>query len=190
MLTGLDRGRGSVWVGGVCWQDDARGVFVPVHRRSVGHVFQDHALFRHLSVRENLEYGRRRQHGPRQVDFAHVLALLGIEHLLDRRPDGLSGGERQRVGIAQMVLREPRVLFMDEPLASLDGARKAEILPFLDRLRDVLSIPLVYVSHAIEEVSWLADHLVLLEAGRVAASQSMADVSGLASRIELVPAWY
>jgi molybdate transport system ATP-binding protein len=170
LLAGLERGEGVVRVLGECWQDDARGIFVPVHRRSVGYVFQDHALFPHLSVRNNLEYGRKRSRGATRIDRETVIALLGIASILDRRPDRLSGGERQRVAVAQALLAQPRLLLMDEPLAALDAARKSEILPYLERLRDDLSIPIVYVSHIIEEVARLADHLVLLDAGRVAAS--------------------
>ncbi len=170
LLAGLDRGQGVVQVLGEPWQDDARGLFVPVHRRSVGCVFQEHALLPHLSVLGNLEYGRRRSRGPSRIDGEFVLDVLGIGHLLERRPDRLSGGERQRVAIAQALLRQPRVLLMDEPLAALDGARKAEILPYIERLRDELSIPIVYVSHAIDEVARLADQLVLIDAGRIVAS--------------------
>ncbi len=170
LLAGLDRGQGVVVVLGECWQDDARGVFVPVHHRSAGYVFQGHALFPHLTVLGNLEYGRRRSRGPARIDREVVIGMLGIASLLERRPARLSGGERQRVAIAQALLRQPRVLLMDEPLAALDGARKAEILPYVERLRDELSIPIVYVSHAIEEVARLAGHMVLLDGGRVVAS--------------------
>ena len=170
LLAGLERGQGLVQVLGERWQDDERGLFVPVHRRSVGCVFQDHTLFPHLSVLENLEYGRTRSRGPSRIDKEFVVDVLGIGHLLERRPDRLSGGERQRVALAQALLRQPRVLLLDEPLAALDGARKAEILPYIERLRDELSIPIVYVSHAIEEVARLADHLVILDAGRIVAS--------------------
>jgi molybdate transport system ATP-binding protein len=170
LLAGLERGQGRVRVLGEDWQDDARGLFVPVHRRSLGVVFQDHALLSHLSVLENLEYGRRRSRAPERIERELVVDLLGIEPMLSRRPAQLSGGERQRVAMGQALLRQPRVLLMDEPLAALDTARKAEILPYIERLRDELSIPIVYVSHAIDEVARLADHLVLLEAGRVLAS--------------------
>jgi molybdate transport system ATP-binding protein len=176
LLAGLERGRGMVQVGHECWQDDARGIFVPPHRRSVGYVFQDHALFSHLSIRENLDYGRRRHRGPRWLEPASVIDLLGVAHLLERRPDALSGGERQRAAIAQVVLREPRILFMDEPLSSLDRARKIEVLPFLERLCEGLSIPVLYVTHSVEEISRLADRLVILEAGRVAASGSLSEI--------------
>jgi molybdate transport system ATP-binding protein len=171
LLAGLDRGQGVVQVLDEHWQDDPRGVFVPAHRRAVGYVFQDHPLFSHLSVLGNLDYGRRRsQDRAPRIDRDFLVELLGIGSLLERRPDRLSGGERQRVAIAQALLRQPRVLLLDEPLAALDVARKAEILAYIERLRDELSIPIVYVSHAMEEVARLAGHLVLLDAGRVVAS--------------------
>ncbi|HLK41628.1 MAG TPA: molybdenum ABC transporter ATP-binding protein [Polyangiaceae bacterium] len=176
MVSGLDRGRGEVHVLGECWQDDARGVFVPVHRRGVGFVFQDHPLFRHLSVGGNLAYGRRRAAARGRIDPDQVIDRFGVTPLLDRRPDELSGGERQRVAMAQALLAQPRLLLMDEPLAALDARRKAEILPYLERLRDDLSIPVVYVSHVMEEVARLADHIVLLDAGRVVASGAIRDV--------------
>src|SRR6185437_7157009 len=155
---------------GEAWQDDERGVFVPVHRRSVGCVFQAHPLLPHLSVAGNLVYGRKRGGRGGRVDRDLVVGLLGIAPLLDRRVDGLSGGERQRVAMAQAILAAPRVLLLDEPLAALDAARKLEILPYLERLRDELAIPIVFVSHAMDEVARIADHLVLLEGGRVVAS--------------------
>ena len=190
LLAGLDRGAGTVRVLGEAWQDDARGVFVPVHRRSVGYVFQDHALLAHLSVEGNLDYGRKRARaagrivedgaaraaGAGGIDDAAVIGVLGIGALLERRPGGLSGGERQRVAIAQALLAQPRVLFLDEPLAALDAARKLEILPYLERLRDELAIPIVYVSHAMDEVARLADHLVLLDEGRVLAAGPIAEI--------------
>ncbi len=153
------------------WQDDERGVFVPPHRRAVGFVFQDASLFPHLTVRGNLDYaiGRRRSR-PSDDDAHSVTALFDLQPLLDRRPAHLSGGERQRVAIARALLAAPRLLLMDEPLASLDVARKAEILPYLERLRDASSIPIVYVSHSLEEISRLASHLVLLERGEILAS--------------------
>jgi molybdate transport system ATP-binding protein len=190
LLAGLDRGAGTVRVLGEPWQDDARGLFVPVHRRSVGYVFQDHALLAHLSVEGNLDYGRKRARratrvagdgavgapGAGRIDDAAVIGVLGIGALFDRRPGGLSGGERQRVAIAQALLAQPRVLFLDEPLAALDADRKQEILPYLERLRDELAIPIVYVSHAMDEVARLADHLVLLDEGRVVAAGPIAEI--------------
>jgi molybdate transport system ATP-binding protein len=167
VLAGLDRGAGVVDVLGECWQDDARGIFVPVHRRAVGFVFQHHTLFSHLSVAHNLEYAARRARGPARVERDLVIAILAIEPLLDRRPAGLSGGERQRVAIAQALLAQPKLLLVDEPLAALDHARKLEILPLIERVRDELSTPIVYVSHSIDEIARLADHIVILDSGKV-----------------------
>jgi molybdate transport system ATP-binding protein len=170
LLAGLERGAGEVHVLGECWQDDSRGVFVPVHRRSVGCVFQEHALFAHLTVGGNLHYGRARSRGPARIDRDHVVRVLGLAPLLGRSPRGLSGGERQRVAIAQALLAQPKLLLLDEPLAALDGARKAELIEYLERLRAELSIPMVFVSHAIDEVARLADHVVVLDAGQVVGS--------------------
>jgi molybdate transport system ATP-binding protein len=185
LLAGLDRGEGEVQVLDEWWQDDARKLFVPVHRRAVGCVFQEHALFPHLSVLENIEYGHKRSRDPERIDRDFVVTLLGIAPLLERRPDRLSGGERQRVAMAQALLRRPRVLLMDEPLAALDEARKHEILPYIERLRDELSIPIVYVSHSIGELSRLADHLVVLDAGRAVASGPLHQIL---TRLELAQA--
>lgn len=154
---------------------------IPVHKRNVGYVFQDPALFPHLTVRSNIEYGARRATTHR-IDSAPVVDMLGIGDLLDRKPDSLSGGEAQRVAIATALLRSPDLVLMDEPLASLDRNRKDELLPYFDRLHDELSIPVVYVSHDIEEISRLCDHLVLLDAGKVAASGNLFDV---VSRVDI-----
>ena len=167
-IAGLERvPDGRLVIDGEVWQD--QGVFLPTHRRPLGYVFQEASLFPHLSVRANLEYGRRRSAGAGAGDaaFDHIVALLGIGMLLDRRPERLSGGERQRVAIARALLTRPRLLLMDEPLAALDQGRKEEILPYLEQLHAELAIPLLYVSHAPDEVARLADHLVVLEAGRV-----------------------
>lgn len=150
------------------WQDDR--TFVPVHHRAIGYVFQEANLFPHLDVARNLDYGRRRRDRAGLVKFDHLVGLLGIDHLLGRSPATLSGGERQRVAIARALLSAPRLLLMDEPLAALDARRKDEILPYLDRLHPELDIPVVYVSHASNEVARLADHLVLLDRGRVVAA--------------------
>jgi molybdate transport system ATP-binding protein len=158
-----------VVVGGDVWQDSAR--FVPPHQRAVGVVFQDAALFPHLTVRGNLDYGQRRippQQSKPSLDAA--IELLGIGALLDRRPDSLSGGERQRVAIARALAMAPRLLLMDEPLASLDARRRSEVLPFLDTLHRTLELPIVYVTHALAEVTRLADHVVLMDAGRTTAA--------------------
>lgn len=176
-VAGLERcARGRLDVAGEVWQDSAAGIFVPSHKRSLGYVFQDAALFPHLSVRENLAFGRRRTGDATPPDAAAVVALLDIGPLLDRRPDSLSGGEQQRVAIARALLAKPRLLLMDEPLAALDEQRKAEFLPWLETLHDELDIPVLYVSHALPEVARLADHLVLLEQGRVRAEGALAEL--------------
>lgn len=178
LLAGLERpDRGRIAINGMALMDTAARVAVAPHRRRIGLVFQDAHLFPHLSVRANLGYGRWfTPKAERRIGFAPVVEVLGIGHLLDRRPSTLSGGERQRVAIGRALLTSPRLLLMDEPLASLDGARKLEILPFIERLRDEFGIPIVYVSHSVEEVARLASQVVKLENGRVAASGSPADV--------------
>ncbi|AQH03626.1 molybdenum ABC transporter ATP-binding protein (plasmid) [Burkholderia sp. KK1] len=176
-LAGLARPRaGRLVVNGKIWLDTERGVFLPTHKRPLGYVFQEASLFPHLSVKKNLRFGLERvRDAQRRVDLAQAAELLGIGHLLERMPAGLSGGERQRVGIARALLTSPRLLLLDEPLASLDQKRKLEILPYLERLHDELDIPVLYVSHAPEEVARLADHLVLLDGGRALASGPIAD---------------
>lgn len=171
-LAGLERAASAyIEVNGEVWQDSASGFFLPPHRRPIGYVFQEASLFPHLSVRANLEFGWRRvPAAQRKVSLEQACALLGIGHLLERRPATLSGGEAQRVGIARALLSSPRLLLLDEPLAALDGPRKREILPYLEHLHEELQIPLVYVSHAQDEVARLADHLVLLEQGKATAS--------------------
>ena len=171
-VAGLDRAaRGRVVVQGEVWQDDEQALFVPTHRRAIGYVFQEPSLFAHLSVQGNLDFGRRRvPSAQRRVALERAVELLGIAALLPRLPHTLSGGERQRVAIARALASSPRLLLMDEPLAALDAQRKAEVLPYLERLQSELDIPLLYVSHAIDEVARLADHLVLMKAGRVLAS--------------------
>lgn len=183
-LAGLESTRDTaVSVNGVVWQDDARGLSLPTHQRPVGYVFQDGGLFEHMSVQRNLEYGMRRVPAPeRRVSLGQVVDLLGIAPLLGRKPGTLSGGERQRVSIARALAVSPAILLMDEPLAGLDAKRKNEILPYLERLHDDLEIPVIYVSHALDEVARLADHLVLLEEGRVVASGNALD---LLTRLDL-----
>ncbi|MFS2213202.1 molybdenum ABC transporter ATP-binding protein [Telluria sp. Tellsp104] len=187
-IAGLERAPGGlVALGDEVWQDDARGVFVPVHRRAIGYVFQEASLFPHLSVRANLEFGRKRVPvHERRFALEPVTALLGIENLLERRPDGLSGGERQRVAIARALLASPRLLLMDEPLAALDLRRKLEILPYLERMHGELAIPIVYVSHAPDEVARLADHLVLLDDGKAVASGPLSETL---ARVDLPPSF-
>ena len=174
-LAGLERAAGRVALDGEVWQDDARGIFVPTHRRAIGYVIQEAALFPHLDVRGNLDYARRRT-GAARVALDPVVELLGIGALMARRSDTLSGGERQRVAIARALAAAPRLLLMDEPLAALDAARKAEVLPYLERLHRELALPIVYVSHAIDEVARLAHQLVLLERGRIVAAGALCEV--------------
>jgi molybdate transport system ATP-binding protein len=171
MIAGLlkpDRGR-IVIDGEVLFDGDAR-IAVPVWQRRIGYVFQEGRLFPHLSVKHNLTYGRwMGGHATDAVAFAHVVELLDIGALLDRRPGKLSGGERQRVAVGRALLMRPRLLLLDEPLASLDAARKAEILPYLLRLRDEAKVPMVYVSHDAAEVQRIASRVVRLDDGKVAA---------------------
>ena len=168
-VAGLERAHDArVVVGGEVWQDDVARHFVPTHRRALGYVFQEASLFEHLDVSANLRYGMRRsagKQGQRVLDEA--IELLGIGHLLGRRCAGLSGGERQRVAIARALATEPRLLLLDEPLASLDAARRHDILPWLERLRRESQLPMLYVTHSAEELARLADHLVVLERGQV-----------------------
>jgi molybdate transport system ATP-binding protein len=174
--------RGRVTVDGETLVDIERGVFVPKHRRRIGYVFQDSRLFPHLSVRRNLLYGRwfAESSGGAGGDFASVVELLGLGHLLERRPDSLSGGEKQRVAIGRALLAHPRLLLMDEPLASLDEQRRAEILPYIERLRDGAGVPILYVSHSVAEVARLATTVVILTEGRVAAVGPVLDILPLA----------
>jgi molybdate transport system ATP-binding protein len=174
--------RGKVAVDGQVLVDTERGVFVPAHRRRVGYVFQDSRLFPHLSVRRNLLYGRWFSRGADGAasDVDGVVKLLDIGRLLERRPDSLSGGEKQRVAIGRALLARPRLLLMDEPLASLDEARRAEILPYIERLRDEAGVPILYVSHSVAEVARLATTVVILTEGAVTAVGPVADILPLA----------
>lgn len=171
LLAGLARpDSGRIVLADKTLVDTARGVFVPAHRRRIAVVFQDAQLFPHLTVRQNLAFGRwfapRMQ---RRIDPAPIVETLGIGSLLDRRPRGLSGGERQRVGFARALLASPKLLLMDEPLAALDMIRRFEVLRLIERIRDATGIPILYVSHSVEEVSQIADDVVVIEAGRVVA---------------------
>jgi molybdate transport system ATP-binding protein len=171
MIAGLLKpDRGCIVLDDTTLFDAAKTINVPPHRRRIGYVFQEGRLFPHLSVRQNLDYGRRMSGRPRDsIEFERIAALLGITHLLQRRPRMLSGGERQRVAVGRALLMQPRLLLLDEPLASLDAGHKGEILPYLMRLRDEAAIPMVYVSHIAPELRQIATSVVRLEEGRVVA---------------------
>lgn len=183
-VAGLTRpAPGRIVVAGDAWQDDTAGIWRPTHQRPLGVVFQEASLFEHLTVQRNLDFGMRRvPPAERRVSLAQAVELLGIGHLLDRRPAQLSGGERQRVAIARALATSPRLLLMDEPLAALDATRKAELLPWFERVVRELRIPMLYVTHSLDEVARLADHLLLLEAGRVVAQ---GPVGALMARLDL-----
>jgi molybdate transport system ATP-binding protein len=168
-----------VEIDGTLLADTRSGVWLPPERRRVGLVFQDSRLFPHMSVATNLRFGMRRV-GPGAVRFDEIVDLLGIGALMGRRPRTLSGGERQRVAIGRALLAQPHLLLMDEPLASLDSARKAEILPFLTRLKTALRLPILYVTHALDEIAQLADSIVLVEAGHVVAYGTVSEVAARA----------
>lgn len=178
LVAGLERpDRGRIAVDDTVLVDTAAGVRLPPHRRRIGLVFQDAQLFPHLSVAHNLAYGRFfTPREKRRVETEAVISVLGIGHLLERRPGTLSGGERQRVAIGRALLTSPDLLLMDEPLAALDDQRKLEILPFVEHLRDAFAIPILYVSHSVEEVARLAATVVRMEKGRVTAVGSPAEV--------------
>ena len=174
LVAGLVRADGRLVVNGEVWQDEAH--FVPTHRRALGYVFQEASLFPHLSVRGNLDYGWKRvPPGERSLKREDVIGWLGLDALIDRAPHQLSGGQRQRVAIGRALLSCPRLLLMDEPMAALDANARAEILPYLERLHRELQLPVLYVSHALDEVARLADHLLLIEAGRIAYQGPLAE---------------
>ena len=174
-IAGLQRvAHGACSIAGEVWQNGA--TFLPAHRRAIGYVFQEASLFPHLSVRRNLLFAAQGDAKVAPVSFDEAVDLLGLANLLDRAPRNLSGGERQRVAIGRALLSRPRLLLMDEPLSALDAATKSEILPFLERLHDTLSLPVIYVTHDMREVERLADHLVLMDKGRVLATGPLADV--------------
>ena len=177
-IAGLERAAsGRIDIEDACWQDTARGIFVPTHQRRLGYVFQDAALMDHLTVQGHLDYGyTRAPAGERWLTPAQAVEWTGIGHLLARRTQGLSGGERSRVAMARALATSPRLLLMDEPLAALDTAAKADILPYLERLQRELAIPVVYVSHAMDEVARLADHMVYLEQGRTLAAGPLREI--------------
>jgi len=183
-VAGLEtQARGRVQVGLDVWQDDSLGVSLPTAQRPLGYVFQEASLFAHLDVAANLSYGLKRSHARnQQMVLEEAIALLGIGELLHRRTDQLSGGERQRVAIARALATQPKLLLLDEPLASLDSARKQDILPWLEKLRDELKIPMLYVTHAADEVVRLADTLVVMDAGQV---RAVGPVTEVLSNIDL-----
>ena len=163
--------RGRIAIDGTVLFDSERRINLPPHRREIGYIFQEGRLFPHFSVSRNLDYGRRMRGLPEDAkQLERIVSLLDIGHLLERRPGKLSGGERQRVAIGRALLTRPRLLLLDEPLASLDAARKREILPYLERMRDEFGVPMVYVSHQAAELRRIATSVVRLEAGRVAAA--------------------
>lgn len=177
-IAGLARpDSGRIEADGVVFYDSASRQFLPAHRREVGYVFQDARLFPHLTVRQNLLFGRwfAKARGT-GTNFDHIVDMLGIGHLLTRRPGALSGGEKQRVALGRAILSRPRMLLMDEPLAALDNARKAEILPYLERLRDETRLPILYVTHSVSELARLATTVVMLDAGRVVAAGPTIDI--------------
>jgi molybdate transport system ATP-binding protein len=177
-VAGLERAQHArLALGPEVWQDDSASFFVPTWRRPLGYVFQEASLFEHLDVRGNLQFGlQRAKSASGALVLQKAIDLLGIGDLLARRPSELSGGERQRVAIARALATQPRLLLLDEPLASLDHARRQEVLPWLERLRDELHIPMLYVTHSLDEVARLADTLVLLERGQVRACGPVAEV--------------
>ena len=180
---GLEHARGFVRIAGSLWQDDERKIFVPTCERRLGYVFQEASLFPHLNVRDNITYGLKRRKDPDgEKRLAQAVELLGIGHLLERRTNELSGGERQRCAIARSLAIRPTALLMDEPLAALDHARRLEIMPWLERIKRELNIPVIYVTHSEEEVLRLADTLVVMENGRVLEAGPVASVWHALSR--------
>lgn len=174
----------KVSVSGNVLVDTDHSIAVPVHRRHVGYVFQDARLFPHMTVGQNLSYGQKKAGNLNSAGADRILTMLDLRHLTTRKPGQLSGGEKQRVAIGRALLSSPRLLLMDEPLASLDAARKAEILPHIEQLRDSFQIPIIYVSHAMAEVSRLATDVVVMQAGRMTASGTTQDIL---QRADLLP---
>ncbi len=172
MLSGLEpEGRGQLRLGDSVWQNDTTRLHLPTHQRPLAYVFQEASLFAHLNVRDNLGFAlKRARSAERRIRFDDAVAWLGVHHLLDRLPSHLSGGERQRVAIARALLAQPQLLLMDEPLSAVDADGRDAILDTLEQLPERLGIPIVYVSHSIEEVARLADHLLLMSAGRLLAA--------------------
>ncbi len=183
-IAGLERSpSGYMRVSDEIWQDEKNHIFLPSHKRSLGYVFQEPRLFSHLSVQKNLEYGyKRTPQKERYIEWQAVIDMLDIEHLLQRKPHKLSGGEQQRVSIGRALLASPKLLLMDEPLASLDIERKQEVLPFIHQLHNKLDIPVIYVSHSLQEVLQITDTMVLLREGK---SVAMGHITQLCSELEL-----
>jgi len=183
-LAGLERSSiGFLRLGSDVWQDESRGIFVPIYDRPVGYVFQEARLFPHLTVRSNLTYGlKRTQESERRISLEQVVDILGIAPLLERRPQKLSGGEQQRVAIGRALLTSPRLLLLDEPLSSLDTQRKREILPFIQRLHRELEIPALYVSHSASEILQLAQMVAILQDGKLV---TMGPITEVFSRMDL-----
>lgn len=174
----LDADEARIVIDAVVLEDTRQRMRVPAERRRIGYVFQDARLFPHLNVLGNLRYGERRARGAGQgITFEFVVQLLGLAALLQRRPHQLSGGEKQRVALGRALLSQPSLLLLDEPLAALDAPRREEVLPYIEKLRDELAIPIIYVSHQFEEVLRLATHVVLLDQGRVVAQGSLNELS-------------
>jgi molybdate transport system ATP-binding protein len=182
LVAGITRpDRGTIQLGETTLFDSSRGIDLPIEERAIGYVFQDARLLPHLSVRSNLLFGARRARRRRHADglsVSSVVEVLGIEALLDRRPHHLSTGERQRVALGRALLSQPRVLLMDEPMAALDASRKAELLPYIERLRSDFGIPILYVSHSLDEITRLADHMVILSEGKSVACGDLYAVMG------------
>jgi len=177
-IAGLEQaGKGQLTINGKCWQDSAKGLFIPPHQRALGYVFQEAALFPHLRVKANLEYGwQRTPRAEHRGNLNHICDILGIGELLQRYPQQLSGGERQRVALGRALLNSPQLLLMDEPMAALDRPRKAEIMPYLERLHAEADIPILYVTHDLEELARIADHLALIENGRILRQGPLAEM--------------
>ncbi len=176
-IAGLQKpNEGFLKINGKIWQNSQQQIFLPTHKRSLGYVFQEANLFPHLTVADNLQFGIRRLYkSPTTIDLQHIMDVLGITHILQRYPERLSGGERQRVAIARALALNPEVLLMDEPLASLDFKRKQEIIPFIRQLQQELHIPVLYVTHSLQEVAQLADHVLILADGGVQISGSLSE---------------
>lgn len=176
-IAGLEKpGQALFVIDNETWVDTEERIRLPVHRRNIGYVFQEPRLFPHLNVRDNLGYGRKRAAKRRDVDIAQVVEVLGLESLLTRRTTHLSGGEAQRVAIGRALLRSPRLMLMDEPVASLDASRKNEVMPFIAKVQEHFAIPILYVSHNIDEICQICDQLLIIEKGQVMASGDLQDV--------------